>query len=330
MKYPNVKNAHIVPRTYLARWSVDGKIAVMQVRENKGLELAVENVGTRRHFYRRHRPDGSPITDMEWMLGEMESNAAPLLQSFEDAWPFLGDDKRRLAVLFVFQLLRSPRWKEDYEIRTREHVDQYARENPSELTDEELEEQYKLLVSDTYRAGKILSHAVTGAAVFASMHWTLVEFAQPRIATSDHPLVLWPGAASRSPSATEITQIGIVECMEIRLPLSPNHAVLMTWSDHPDDEHVRVRGTRDHAANFNAFTVASAERQWFDRPGPPPPIASGNLRPLSVVLVPGYTPHAAASSHRRALASEMARKRAGKDFRDQEVEVVRVTRPARS
>jgi hypothetical protein len=99
------------------------------------------------------------------------------------------------------------------------------------------------------------------------MHWTLVEFDAPRLATSDHALVLWRGIESRSPSATEITQTGIFECIEARLPLSPTRAVLMTWSDNPDDEHSRVCGTRDHAANLNAFTVTSADRQWFHRPG---------------------------------------------------------------
>jgi hypothetical protein len=161
------------------------------------------------------------------------------------------------------------------------------------------------------------------------MHWTLVEFAWPLIATSDHPLVLWPGGASRSLRAAEITQIGILNCIEIRLPLSPNHAVLMTWPDLPDDEHVRTRGTRNHAANLNAFTVASADRQWFHCPGTSIPIASGNLRPLSLDLVPDYTAQAAAASQRRARASEIAKKRLGRDFRDQEIEVVTVTRPAR-
>jgi hypothetical protein len=40
----------------------------------------------------------------------------------------------------------------------------------------------------------------------------------------------------------------------------------MTWSDLPDDENVRLSGTRDHAANLDAFTVASADRQWVLSP----------------------------------------------------------------
>src|SRR5215207_163855 len=91
MEYPDVKSAHIVPQTYLERWAVDGRIGVVQVRENKCLEMAAENVATRRRFYRRTRPDGSEIDDIEWTLSEIESNAGPLLQSLDEAWPFSGE-----------------------------------------------------------------------------------------------------------------------------------------------------------------------------------------------------------------------------------------------
>lgn len=326
-EYPNVKNAHIVPRTYLENWAVDGKIAVWLVPEGERLDdQLVQNVGTRRRFYRRKRPDGSDIDDIEWTLAEIESNAAPLLRSFEKDWPLSGDDKLKLAVLFAFQLLRGPRWMESYEHRTRRFLEEYDRTTPIDLSEAELEEHNAQILSDTQRLGMMLSTGVTVSMIFASMHWTLVEFRAPLIATSDHPLVLWAGAASRSPSTAEITQIGVLECVEIRLPLSPTRAVLMTWVDYPDDEHARVRGTRDHAANLNAFTVASADRQWFHRPGAPPPRASGNLRPLSLQLVPGYTAAAAAASRRRKQVSKLAKKRIGRDFRDQEIDLVTMSR----
>jgi Protein of unknown function (DUF4238) len=330
MKYPNVKNAHIVPRAYLESWAVDGKIGVVQVLEKKRLEMAVENVGTRRQFYQRERPDGSKINDIEWTLGELESKATPLLRACDEDWPLPKDDKVVLATLFAFQHLRTPRWKNEYESRTDRFLEQYDAANPPSLPPAELEEYNAQLRSNTNRLVMMLSTATTATAVFASMHWCLLEFERPLVATSDHPLVLWHGAESRSPAATDITQIGIFECIEIRLPLSPTHAVLMTWSDHPDDEHVRVRATRDHAANLNAFTVASAERQWFRRPGASTPCASGNLRPLSAQLIPGYTAHAAATSRRRQRASEYANSKVGRDLSDQEIEVVTVSRPERS
>lgn len=326
MPYPNVKNAHIVPRTYLEGWSVDGKIGVGLVREGKRLVLSAENVGTRRRFYQRERPDGSKINDIEWTLGEIESAATPLLRSFDDVGPLSGDDKLRLAVLFAFQHLRTPRWKEEYERRTRGFVEEYDRENLTALSPPEIEEHNAQLLSDNHRLMQMISTGTTATSVFASMHWTLLDFSRPVLATSDHPVVLWPGVGSRSPAATEITQIGVLECIEIRLPLSATRAVLMTWSDAPDDEHVRVAGTRDHAANLNAFTVKSADRQWFYRPGSSPPRASGNLRPLSIGLVPGYTAVAAAYSRRRQSVSEIVNKKIPRDLSDREITVVSMSR----
>src|SRR5207247_1374399 len=119
MEYPNVKNAHIVPRTYLANFAVNGRIAVRVEPERRSLVLPIESVGTRRRFYRGTRPDGSVIDDMEWSLGEGERAAAPLLRRFGDHWPLDLDKKGMLAELFAYQLLRGPRFKAEREGLTR-------------------------------------------------------------------------------------------------------------------------------------------------------------------------------------------------------------------
>jgi Protein of unknown function (DUF4238) len=214
-------------------------------------------------------------------------------------------------------------------VRERPELDLDAN-NPTTLSAEEVEQFNERLRSDTHRLGMMLSTAVTGTAVFASMHWTLVEFDRPWIATSDQPLVLWTGARARSPHAEDITEFGVLNSIEIRLPVSPTGVVLMTWSDLPDDDHARVAGTRDHAANFNAFTIRAADRRWFHRPGVSPPIASGNLLPVSPELVPGYSAAAADASGRRAKTSAITKARVDSDLdlRHQEVEVVTVSRPA--
>ena len=96
----------------------------------------------------------------------------------------------------------------------------------------------------------------------------------------------------------------------------------MTWSDRADDDQCRVDGTRDHARNINAFTVASADRQWFFMPGTKPPIGSGRLLPLSPALVPGYGFQAAAASERRARTSAFAHAKHGRDVSDREIQIV--------
>jgi len=325
-KYPNVKRAHIVPKTYLLNWAVDGKVGVEQVEDGQRAVRSVKKVATRRRFYRRTRRDGSHIDDVEWTLSEVENASAPLLRSFDERWPPPTADKLQLATLFALQHLRTPRWKNNYERRTQGFLEEYDRENPTTLSPEELEAHNSELTSSTHRLVMMISTGATTAGIFASMHWTLIEFQSPLIATSDHPVVLWPGWESRSPHASEVTQIGLLECIEIRIPLSPTRSLLMTWTDIPDDEHGRVRGTRDHASNLNAFTVASAERQWFYRPGTSPPRASGSLRPLSPELVPGYSALAAAQSDRRERVSAIANQKIGRDLSDQEVEIVTVTR----
>lgn len=327
MDYPNVKNAHIVPRTYLANWAVEGKIAVWLVPEGKRLEdQLVKNVGTRRRFYERERPgSGDKINDIEWSLGTGEAAATPLLRSFDERWPLSTEEKVQLAELFAYQLLRGPRWKAEYEERTRRFIEEYERRD-TQLPQEAIEEQNAILLSDSYRLTMMFSTALTATSVFASMHWTLVEFARPLIATSDHPVVLWPGGESRGPGAIQVTEAGVMECIEIRLPLSPKHAVLMTWADKADDEDTRRRGTRAHAANFNAFAVATADRQWFHQPGPTPPRASGKLLPLSTQLLTGYTPHSTATSRRRQRAAAIVNEKVGRDLADREIEVVTMSR----
>ena len=249
MEYPNVKNAHIVPRTYLANWAIDGKIAVWLVPENRRLhDQPVENVGTRRRFYERVRPvSGEKINDIEAMLGVGEAKATPLLR------PSARDGRCHRNRRFSspnssgYQLLRGPRWKAEYEERTQRFLEDYDERSNAELPAEALDEQGAMLMSDSYRLISMFSTALTTATVLGSMHWTLVEFASPLVATSDHPVVLWPGIDSSAPRPVEIAEVGIMECLEIRLPLSPQHGVLMTWSDRADDDCVRIRGTRGRA-----------------------------------------------------------------------------------
>jgi hypothetical protein len=328
-KYPNVKNAHIVPETYLRNWAVDDKIAVWLVPEGKRLhDQSVDNVGTRRRFYRRRRPQtGEEIDDVEAMLGQGEAKATPLLRSFAERWPLSWKEKVQLAELFGYQLLRGPRWKAEYEARTQRFLDEYDRRVENDLPVDALEEQNALLLSDSHRLVSMFTTALTAATVLGSMHWTLVEFARPLLATSDHPVVLWPGIDSSGPRAVEVAEVGIMQCLEIRLALSPRHGVLMTWADHPDDEEAHVDGRRDHAANFNAFVVANADRQWFHLPGRAPPRASGYLLPLSVQLVRGYGPGQAAASQRRHAASKIVNKWIGsRELTDREIEVVTMSR----
>jgi hypothetical protein len=192
--YPNVKNAHIVPRTYLANWAIDGKIAVWLLPEGKRLhDQPIENVGTRRRFYERTRPaSGEKINDIEWSLGQEEDAATPLLRSFQEQWPLSTDAKGQLAELFAYQLLRGPKWKAEYEENIQRFVEEYDSRPEVSIPAAELERQNEVLLSDSYRLTRMLAMALTTTTVLGSMHWTLVEFPTQSLATSDHPSYCGP------------------------------------------------------------------------------------------------------------------------------------------
>jgi hypothetical protein len=156
--------------------------------------------------------------------------------------------------------------------------------------------------------------------VIASLKWTLLEFKRPWLATSDHPVVLWPmGVGARQPEATP-QGVGFLKTLEYRVPISSESAILMTWADGPD---TRVAAKKDDAASLNAFTVAEASPQWFHLPDLPPPVASGLLTPLSLRFLSGYGDDIAARSPRRARVQQLIGPLIGKDtLREEEIEVV--------
>ena len=64
------------------------------------------------------------------------------------------------------------------------------------------------LTTDTYRTVRMLTITRAVGTLFSSMHWTLVTFARPRLATSDHPVVVWPPAwgARHRPIANDLVK----------------------------------------------------------------------------------------------------------------------------
>lgn len=326
MEYPEVKDAHIVPRSYLRNFA-DGKSISIRIvgKSNVKVDSSIDRAGTRKKYYRRRRPDGATIDDVEWSLSKAEAAAATILRGLETHWPLSPYQKGAVASLFAAQLVRGPRWMKWRTSATNEYLDEQreAGKLPNGFAD--------MILSDTSRLLQMLEMARKLASAFGSTHWTLVEFNSPVIVTSDHPIVLWPLAAgARRPEPTP-PSVGIMATLEIRVPVSPRLAILMTWCDLPDDAPNRVRGSRHHAAALNAFTIAEAERQWFHHPDSAAPTTDGLILPLGPQLVPSYGVHTALASRRRAKADAIMQALVGTDgLRTDEFEMVSITTNAPS
>jgi hypothetical protein len=205
MEYPVVERAHVVPRCYLKQWARDERIGVRFVGTSTSKTIGLDSAAVRKRFYRRTRSDGSPIDDVEWSLSTNETAAAPLLSALREQWPLDLQAKSVLAGFFGLLLVRGPHWRNWHEDFTKQFVaEQQTAVQPalsdaptvgvqSVLDGSSAEELKHHLLSDTQRLVRMLSLARKIAGVVGSMHWALVEFHSPLVATSDHPVVVWPG-----------------------------------------------------------------------------------------------------------------------------------------
>jgi hypothetical protein len=89
----------------------------------------------------------------------------------------------------------------------------------------------------------------------------------------------------------------------------------MVWQEPPDSACI-IRGSTEIAANFNAFTIANADRQWMHRPGSHVPIADSYLDPVSKDLIEGYDAAEAKGSKVREQVTELLLRKQGQDIHE--------------
>lgn len=163
MKYPDVKSAHIVPKSYLRGWAVDDKLVMHLPQKDTSYLKAIEDVATRNRAYRRTRPvSGEKIDDVEWSLSQLEAHAAPVLQTFvgNPEWPLPKEEKLKIASLLAMQTLRGADGQVWLEKLARELHLERGLERPV----------------DTDKLTMMLKLSLSVAAVLGSMQWLLIEF----------------------------------------------------------------------------------------------------------------------------------------------------------
>jgi hypothetical protein len=341
MKYQPVERAHVVPRTYLRNFADDEQMIGMRLVDQPEAEtrISIEDAAVRKRFYRRTRPDGTPIDDVEHALGKIEQRAGPILRRIEESWPLSLDDKRVLGEFFALQVLRSPRWRTTYEWRSRLFAEDYRKSGRFDrevaetgLTpDEVVERTHELFDSDSFRLHRMLGMSSKASSIFGSMVWALVRFSRPMLATSDHPIFGWSLFEATSRPQPTPEGLGLINLLEVRVPVSSRSAILMTWLDRAGDIAVPFEGGRQQARNLNAFTIAQAEKQWFHAPGANPSYGKRRAyRALSAELLPGYGVDAASHSLIRRTVSERVNSQLGEERDEYEIVQINEGAPLRS
>lgn len=303
--YPDVKSAHIVPRMYQRAFAVDDMVAVHVDGRSKCVVMPTRKAGTRSRYYRRTRPNGEPIDDIEASLAYVEDKASVPLAQLIAGESMTVERKSAVAQLLGLQMLRGPAFFEQREDLLRPLLQGLEAKDlrPGGLAmvggDLELARSkvIDLYLDPTQRFMTMLTTSVKLATLLAYMRWQILRFEGPRLAYSDHPVVLWPMGVTES-APFERQGLGPLTALEIRVPISPSAAILMTWVDRSDDTYVSL-GT-EVAAELNAFTVAQADRQWMHCPSNEPEVPAGVFEPISRLVEPRYDRARMATSARRA------------------------------
>lgn len=318
--YSVVKKGHIIPATYQRNFAIDDRVAVHLVRRSGCFLQAPGNAGTRNRFYRRRRPDGSEIDDVEASLSAIEDVAGPVLASVAAGASIDEDVKGVLTQFFAVQMVRGPLFFSTVQDGASKVVSEGVREDtvrPELLRrfDGDIAAIRKAVLEEFWmrRFQDMLGRAQKASSVLGCMRWRLLHLEHPVVAYSDQPVVVWPVGRLVVDEPPKQPTLGPLSALEIRIPLSPTQILLMTWDDVSDDE-LPVAVPMLFAAETNARVIAQADEQWMHRPGEEPPVASHLLRPISAVLDPSYDHNVVERSLRRRTAARHFDRMAGKQF----------------
>lgn len=320
---------HVIPKAYLRQWSSENMILARDVRSDRTFEASPRDLGVRTNFYRRQNADGTPNDDVERSLSAGESAGLPVLREISERWPLDVSDKSRVAELVAVQAVRGLRWHEfqsnavteavpgaRQELRTK--IDAYAlARNIPRISNQEFDAAFDSALTSMAgpeeRLSRMMNPIERVASIVGSMHWTLLRFDEPILATSDEPLVVWPQSVRAASPRSWPLNSGLLASTEMRFPVSPKLALLLTWAD--DEDGLAVRATPTIARNINAFTIAHASRQFYWQAGTAlqVPKNGGPFPPISPALIPTYTSHVAATSRRRELTSDRIQPQLGQE-----------------
>jgi hypothetical protein len=330
--YANVKQGHIVPKTYQLNFAVDEHVAVHVPGRHDCVRLHVQNAGTRSRFYRRTRPDGTPIDDVEASLDVLEGVAGPVLKEVAGGAPLSVERKGVLTQFLGMQMLRGPAFFTKQRLDTERFIGQSLTKEhlkpalvaqtggDMELARQKVIEMFQHATQTTL---SMLTLSLKVSAVVGSMRWQLLRFAEPVVAYSDQSVVLWPLSVTQFTSPPTAPTFGPLQALEVRVPLSPHLVLLATWADEPDVVNA-VDAAEPYAAETNALVIAQADKQWMHRLGAEPPVAVGPIRPLSRAFEDRYTAATVQASQRRAATARYLDRMSKRRFID-DIEVVTVT-----
>ncbi len=291
---------HLAAQAYLAAWMLSGSLQAVHVRYGPQGPRSPAAVGWRKQWWGHADPHLNQIC--EEACGKLENEWPGLWPSVIDSWPPSNDARILLAQFMALHVVRTDGFRRWYTNRRDGAVDGYR----AQFTDEQ---QFAVFAEgvgcDRERSLRLLAMQNKISSVLASMHWSLLQFDEPLLVTSDQPVCpvgLMDLGMSQRVGATP--PLGWIETVEVRFVLSPRHALVATWHEGPDTTpHI---GTWHQASNINGVLIQQTEMHWVHVPNTSPAVPplimldpTHRFETLSPTLIPGYGSHVARASKLR-------------------------------
>jgi hypothetical protein len=299
---------HLASRCYIRGWAINEQVAVQPEDLGAAPELRnVTSVGWRHAWWGKDRA----LSDAaERTLQQLENAVTPILREFGNRWPLSQSERGVIAQFMAVHTVRTSAWRAAYEAISLAAINDELAHKRWQADMEKA--AVAAAVGDQVRVNTLMRQVPRLASLFMSMHWSLVVFDEPLIASGDQPVVSVP----RLPAGPEMPirampSVGFMETAEIRFPIDPFQTLLLTWNPA---EHTAtpLAGEHRHAADINRTTRQQADQHWFHLPDHRPPLLSPprldrHCAPISYEIVSGYTFRVARDSPRRKRADETMR-----------------------
>lgn len=302
----NASHQHITPRGYLNAWAADGLIDAHPASSAAPpRRISVRDAGVRSHFYSVQRDDGTYNTSVEVDLSRFESQAIPALRDIDGHWPLTGADRVVVSEFVALQMARGPHWRTWItDLGTSSLANMKASGEYAVLTEQAWSVVERVNLGDAGMI-EIMNEQISRiATMVGAMHWTLVTFKKDALISSDHPVSAISVDAFRGTvQAQAAPRGGLLRTLEIRVPVSPRQALVMTWLPTPDRR--LDRAWAGHADNINFGIRSHADVHWFTAPEQQITIFDKVYPTFTTVFGPAFTPQQLQQSTRRAHAQRL-------------------------
>jgi len=262
-------NNHITTAAYLTGWAdpASGQLARVQVCAAAGCPPSEpkkpRNVGARRRFF---GSDPEVRRYAEQRFNFYEDKGIQALKRLGTAWPPRNDDRIDIGCLVGVHMVRTPAF---VGLTGAQSQAEFKRKLPNyreTLSAEKIDRLQAHFDSNVFRIDHMLDLVLKQASLLASMHWTLLEFGDSLLATSDQPVSVVPLLEGGETVPVEAAPAsGFLACEEIRFPIDPRRCLLLTWIEGFDSERA-LRPSDDIASELNRTTITQADREWFHHP----------------------------------------------------------------